>query len=323
MSKIITIDEDLFRIPSKSGSRKKRKESTKPEGDIKIKSPQRDKPKTMKRNHVLKFIRQQQEDNYKKMMEGDPNIRRDKDFYKEDFQSSFGETLEYLMNLAENEKTSNERAPQRHTFRNREPHENVSMEMPNSLQDVSHKLKPTIQKPFMQLSQPVKHNSPSWGCMKNGNLPTFRNWKTETQKVREPILNIPTEPANAFREIQKKRIQQIHGDDLPKPTMVYPKQRRTVRRTYKVGKSKIAPRVAVLVSNRTIRNRVSTESQLLKQTPIEDVRRYLVKKGFIKVGSSCPNEVLRKMHETAKTMCGEMENHNPDNLLYNFFNNVE
>ena len=323
MSKLITIDEDLFRIPSKSGSRKKRKDSAKSEGDIKIKSPQRDKPKTMKRNHVLKFIRRQQEDNYKKMMEGDANIRRDKDFYKEDFKSSFGETLEYLMNLAENEKTSQERAPQRHTFRNREPYENVSMEMPNSLQDVSRKLEPLSQKPFMQLSQPVKNHSPSWGCMKNGSLPTFRNWKTETQKVREPISNLSTEPTNAFREIQKKRIQQIHADDLPKPTMVYPKQRRTVRRTYKVGKSKIAPRVAVLVSNRTIRNRVSTESQLLKQTPIEDVRRYLVKKGFIKVGSSCPNEVLRKMHETAKTMCGEMENHNPDNLLYNFFNNVE
>jgi hypothetical protein len=298
MSKVITIDEDLFRV-SKSNS---------PEGGIKIKSTQ-NKPKSLKRNHILKFIRQQQEDNYKKMMDGDPNIRQNKDLYKDEFKSSFGETLDYLMNLAEKDKNESGHNSQRHTFKNRSPHENVSMEMPGSLQDISSNIQSSNRTPEIQLLQPVKDHSPSWGCMKNGSLPTFRNWKTQTQKIRDPIINESRGPTNHFHEIQKKRIQQI--------------QRRTVRRTYKVGKSKVNPRVSVLVSNRTIRNRVSTENQLLKQTPIEDVRRYLVKKGFIKVGSSCPNEVLRKMHETAKSMCGEVENHNPDNLLYNFFNNVE
>ena len=57
--------------------------------------------------------------------------------------------------------------------------------------------------------------------------------------------------------------------------------------------------------------------------PIQEVRSYLVKKGFIKVGSSSPIDVLRKMYETARLMCGEMENHNPDNLLYNYFHNHE
>jgi hypothetical protein len=321
MSKVITIDEDLFRV-SKSNSRKKRNDQPKPEGGIKIKSTQ-NKPKSLKRNHILKFIRQQQEDNYKKMMDGDPNIRQNKDLYKDEFKSSFGETLDYLMNLAEKDKNESGHNSQRHTFKNRSPHENVSMEMPGSLQDISSNIQSSNRTPEIQLLQPVKDHSPSWGCMKNGSLPTFRNWKTQTQKIRDPIINESRGPTNHFHEIQKKRIQQIQSDTLVKPTMVYPKQRRTVRRTYKVGKSKVNPRVSVLVSNRTIRNRVSTENQLLKQTPIEDVRRYLVKKGFIKVGSSCPNEVLRKMHETAKSMCGEVENHNPDNLLYNFFNNVE
>jgi hypothetical protein len=27
---------------------------------------------------------------------------------------------------------------------------------------------------------------------------------------------------------------------------------------------------------------------------------------------------LRKMYETAMMMCGEIHNHNPDNLLYNY-----
>ena len=62
------------------------------------------------------------------------------------------------------------------------------------------------------------------------------------------------------------------------------------------------------------------KSQDLKHISIEDVRRYLIKRGFIRVGSSAPNDVLRKMYETANLMCGEVENHNTENLLYNYLN---
>ena len=100
-----------------------------------------------------------------------------------------------------------------------------------------------------------------------------------------------------------------------------PKQcQKTMRRTYRVGRSKVAPRISVLVSNRTIRKNITTQAQLLKQVPIKDVKQYLVKHGFIRVGSIAPNEVLRKMYESAQMMCGEIQNHNPDNLLYNFLN---
>jgi hypothetical protein len=104
------------------------------------------------------------------------------------------------------------------------------------------------------------------------------------------------------------------------PRLTYPKQKRTIRRTYKVGKSKTFPKVTVLLSNRTLRNHTMTKTHELKQTPIEEVRRYLMKKGMIKVGSTAPNDVLRKMYEAAQLICGEIQNHNPDNLLYNFLN---
>ena len=64
------------------------------------------------------------------------------------------------------------------------------------------------------------------------------------------------------------------------------------------------------------------KAQQLKQFSIEDVRRYLIKHGFIRVGSSAPNDVLRKMYETSKMICGEVENHNTDNLLYNYLNDL-
>lgn len=99
------------------------------------------------------------------------------------------------------------------------------------------------------------------------------------------------------------------------------KQKKTRRRTYKIGKSKVLPRISVLVSNKTIRKDITTKTQLLKQVPIQDIKKYLMKRGFIKVGSVAPNDVLRKMYESAILICGDVQNHNPDNLLYNFLNN--
>jgi hypothetical protein len=96
----------------------------------------------------------------------------------------------------------------------------------------------------------------------------------------------------------------------------YLKRKKIFKRTYHVGRCNNG--VGVLVSNKTIRTRISTEAQLLKQTPIQDVRKFLIKKGFIKVGTNAPNDVLRKMYESVSLVCGEVQNHNQENLLYNF-----
>ena len=98
------------------------------------------------------------------------------------------------------------------------------------------------------------------------------------------------------------------------------KQRKIIRRTHKVGRSSVAPKISVLVSNKTLRNRVTTKKQLLKQKSIQEVKRYLIKHGVIRVGSTTPNDVLRKMYESMSLVCGEIQNHNPDTLLYNYLN---
>jgi hypothetical protein len=98
------------------------------------------------------------------------------------------------------------------------------------------------------------------------------------------------------------------------------KYKKLLRRTYRCGKDRFKPHVGVLLPNKTIRANVTTKSYLLKQTPIDEIRKTLVKQGFIKVGSSAPNDVLRKIYESIKMIDGDIKNHNPDNLLYNFFN---
>jgi hypothetical protein len=106
---------------------------------------------------------------------------------------------------------------------------------------------------------------------------------------------------------------------VPK-NMKYLKQKKTIKRTYYVGKSRVHPKVSVLVSNRTLRKKITSQAALLKQVPMHEVKKYLIKKGFIKVGSVAPNDVMRKMYESAILVGGEIQNHNADNLLYNYLN---
>ena len=121
------------------------------------------------------------------------------------------------------------------------------------------------------------------------------------------------------RKEEKQRIERVKRQKhLVNPVK---KQKRTTLRTFRVGKSKVYPRVGVLIPNKTIRTQVLEKKQKIRETPIEDVRKYLIKKGLIRVGSSCPNDVLRKMHESSMMMCGDIQNHNPDNLLYNYLHN--
>jgi len=372
MSKTIAVHPDLFNFSGRT--RKKRTKSS--NTPIKVRTP-KEKQKTFRKNHVLRFIREEQEKNYKKMMGQEP-AKSDQTSKTDNYQfnSSFDESLKYLSQLS---KENEEKAVQHNrTLRQNGSTDNTFSSFSNipSLDNIAATM-PAITAlsanntpPFMQLASPV-HSAPSWGCLKNGTLPTYRTWRNVTQKnVHGPTVPInpiiPTIPTilggpaieNAFtgggeqhaevpsqglssakghasidRLVAKEMMRsadptQILGgaagkNPVKKPKMRYPKQQRTVRRTHKVGKSKVHPKVSVLISNRTIRNNITTKTQLLKQTPIDEVKRYLVKKGFIRVGSSCPNDVLRKMHESAQLMCGEIQNHNPDNLLYNFLHDVQ
>ena len=206
------------------------------------------------------------------------------------------------------------------------------------------------QLPVIQLPKPI------YGCLKNGTLPTYRTMKAygglgqtlpqvnntfsdKTPDQDPPPYNsgintnlsqdggVPSRltPEQQRAELkqflekrkeEKERVQRVKRQkQLVNPAK---KQKRTTTRTFRVGKSKHYPKVGVLIPNRTIRTQVLVKKQKLRETPLQDVRKHLIKTGLIRVGSSCPNDVLRQMYESAMMMCGEIQNHNPDNLLYNY-----
>jgi hypothetical protein len=296
--------------------------------NIKIRSTRpKKRDETFKKNSILRMIRKHQQEKYNQMLESfeKPQSKKLANETTDSFQSDFEQSKQFLDKMIE--ENSFKQSLHNHTLKqvpsfnayseNRYPLENVSQTIstPHSIVE-----QPVIIQP-PKIASNVLQN-PQYGCLKNGQLPTYRNWFNRTQKATtNTVFGGGTTNQHAVRANElSQKMEKINLRQDVKKNRKRPKQKRIVRRTFKIGKSKVIPKVSVLISNRSIRNKVSTDGQLLKQKPIEEIKKYLIKHGLIRVGTTAPNDVLRKMYECSVMMCGEVQNHNPDNLLYNFLN---
>lgn len=331
--KTININPELFKINGGKNTTRKQKQNINPTNKIQIKEKKPKKISTIKRN-ILKMIRNQQLENKKK-----PTIETNTGFIentpsnKDSSKNDFKETLEYLSTLT---KDTDDKKKNQTIKRYSKPLTEINPRMDN----VEIPIPIHIDKePIMHLNNnpnPFLLPPPKYGCLKNGILPTYRNWVNQTRK------SVPT-PTIEQQKYEKKleekikdwsKIQQqnkikstiiqeatLHKDKNTKNYKI-PKQKRILRRTFYVGRSRVFPKVSVLVANKTIRANTQLKTQHLKQIPMTEVKNYLLKNGFIKIGTNAPNDILREMYENAQMMCGEIKNHNPENLLYNYFNDT-
>jgi hypothetical protein len=352
--RILTVNPDLF---SFSNNKTRKRKEKPPDGKIKIKSElSKKREDTLKKKSILKMIREHQEEKLKKMFVGDNNTERSSSKpvdTKGSIKTEFQEAKEFLQQLTQ----KNDDRKQNSTLK-RHSTTMPTLSLP-SLPSMTEIPNSNFAIPSFPISTMEINHAPAWGCLKGGALPTYRTYANQTRKnypvigvqaqafapQKTSLSTIPTQqklvtnPAPVMDAgAAKKRMEDKIKESLSRveqsqqtgslmkqmnQALKVPKKmkrKKTLRRTYKIGRSKVFPRVSVLVSNRTLRNNITTKTQQLKQVPIHEVKSYLIKRGLIKVGSMAPNDVLRKMYESASLICGEVQNHNPENLLYNYLN---
>lgn len=92
--------------------------------------------------------------------------------------------------------------------------------------------------------------------------------------------------------------------------------KQTMRRKFTLGRFNKQKKVAVLIKDKQTQKKILHTQRTLKKTPMSDVRRYLRQHGMVKIGSSCPPDILRKTFESAM-LAGEITNTNHNTLLHN------
>jgi len=341
--KTIKINPELFKVSEKNNSRKKRSNSN---VNIKVKANKPIRDKTF-RNSVLRMIREniqkKQKEQYKELIEPkQSNSNSRTQLSSEQFETDFGKSIQYFNKLKETTKSKEEKRPHNYTIKNEASSSaNIENSISNTLPDTFNISPPVDTTPVTLYRPPFQFAPhPGYGNLKNGSLPTYRQStrRNYNDQIRNQGKTEQTDDHLEKQEVQekqtilsemkkdlieKKKKKQLKKHTKEQPKLKYLKQRKTYKRTYNLGRSRVKPSIGILISNKTIRQRISTDVLHLKQTPMPEVKKFLIKKGFIKVGSLAPNDVLRQMYETANLMCGEIENHNPENLLYNYFNERE
>jgi|SaaInlStandDraft_2_1057019.scaffolds.fasta_scaffold93136_1 hypothetical protein len=349
--KTIAINPELFSMTG--GKKKKEKAKTLKKKDKKFNFVN---PNQLRKNLLSKIKEHRDNKETEQKQIPPPQIKEEKKENIEKFSSNFNDSMNYLSDLVEKEKksgTKSKRKKRNRTLKRRKGGGNSDFDHENI--EVNLKLPTDFTSNVAGNSEGYNNVStilppvPPYGCLKGGSQPTFRQWKTSTQKnlgftsddddedvdgdedddfvetlkeiqkdkseptdtnFTKPMINIeksiPTERENKLNNLREKK-----GGYVTK---------KTLKRKYKLGKSKKNNSISVLIKSTQTKKKVMDEKKKIENEDISKIKKYLREHNLIRIGSTTPNDVLKTMYESA-ILSGYVNNNSDDVMLHNYLNN--
>lgn len=162
-----------------------------------------------------------------------------------------------------------------------------------------------------------------YGILKGGTKPTFRQFNKPPLIIEPsplPQSHSPdAEQSPQFYEERSRRFNNFKKQHNNEQQQQQQHNTRRIRKNIKKHRTlgKYKDKIGVLVKNYDTRRQIERECALLKETPIGIVKDFLRQRGFIKMGSSAPDVILRQMYESC-ILSGDVNNLNGENLIHNY-----
>jgi hypothetical protein len=258
--------------------------------------------------------------------------------------NEFDDSFSFLEELSKKKQQAgnvlNKSIKHRPLFNKPIPQTNIHLDLPEELKPESTFSPPSATTSKSNVS--LGNNDVPYGILKGGSKPTFRTWN-KTQRNLDPIVSAGTPENNHAQKLKdlqlkltaKTKVSEPSSSPPPSHELLQPPKapvvmtagrsnplgkkllKRTIRRKYTLGKSKLKKSVSILLKDRETRKNVLIAHRALKTVPLSDINVYLKKQNLIKIGSAAPADVVRQIYESA-LLAGEITNVNKDTLLHNF-----
>lgn len=304
--KMIQVNPAFFSLSKKNKSKKQK--STVKRNDLRKSI----KPNNIKKKLIQRIKQHQQEKSSKRII-NQTNQNENED--EKNFTKDFNDHLSYLEEIIQKKKKKRMKKKLRQQTKKRNPKINV---------------------------QP----DPPYGCLKNGTKPTYSQYK-KTLKMRDNPNSINT-GAKLTKNVINPKPKVLINENVIEPNLVpktnlredklarlkarlaLPKESKKERlvkvkktiKKYRLGRNKKERVVGVLVKSGKTRKMVKDEHTILRKKCLSEIKQYLRKHNLIKIGSSAPEPILRKLYEDS-FLSGNVFNKNASNLIYNYLNQDE
>ena len=302
LKKTIQINPELFKLPGKNKTKNNREKS-------------KEKPITpnLLKKQLLERIK-----NHKQKQEINTKIIDEPIQSKDDDDDEFILSMNFLSSLSDQEK----KTPTQTSFIDI-PEQSVNIDLPLELTNLDNTFTSVIQPikeeileehhfPVFEKKHYNKTPDVPYGCLKNGNKPTYRSWKNNSN-----YIDSKTHCESTNLTEREKKLNQLKNKFKEEEEPLYVK--RIIKKKYTLGKSKIFKKVGVLIKNLNTRKKIIDSHKELKSHDITDVKNYLKTRGLIKIGNNTPTDILRKIYESS-ILTGDIINNNKDILLHNLMN---